>query len=79
MAFQIGAGGEITFVFPVIELHNFVFRAPKKSLSELIANNGLNKGIILPDQNWKRLPNIYGEKSALSLEMNGAEIDSGDM
>ena len=53
MAFQTGAGGEITSVFPVIELHNFVFRAPKKSLSELIANNGLNKGIILPDQNWK--------------------------
>ena len=33
MAFQTGAGGEISAVFPVIELHNFVFRAPKKSLS----------------------------------------------
>ena len=63
----------------MIELHNFVFRAPKKSLSELIANNGLNKGIILPDQNWKGLPNIYGEKSVLSLEVNGAEIDAGNM
>ena len=79
MAFQTGAGGEINSVFPVIELHNFVFRAPKKSLSELIANNGLNKGIILPDQNWKGLPNIYGEKSILSLEVNGAEIDAGNM
>ena len=33
MAFNTGAGGEISAVFPVIELHNFVFRAPKKSLS----------------------------------------------
>ena len=50
-----------------------------RSLSELIANNGLNKGIILPDQNWKGLPNIYDEKSVLSLEVNGAEIDAGNM
>jgi len=31
MAMTIGEQGQIVAVFPVIELHNFVFRAPKKS------------------------------------------------
>ena len=53
MAIKIGENGTIQSIFPVIELHNFVFRAPKKSLSELIANNGLNRGIILSQENWQ--------------------------
>ena len=55
MAIKIGENGQILSVFPVIELHNFVFRAPDKSLSELIANNGLNKGLILSDQTWEKV------------------------
>jgi hypothetical protein len=31
----------------VIELHNFVFRARRKVLSELAASNGLNAGVVL--------------------------------
>ena len=53
MAIKIGENGTIQSIFPVIELHNFVFRAPKKSLSELIANNGLNRSIILSQENWQ--------------------------
>ena len=79
MAIQIGANGEITSVFPVIELHNFIFRAPQKSLSELIANNGLNRGIILSMKNWQKLPDAYAETSVLSLEINGSVIDKGDL
>ena len=75
----VGEQGQIIAVFPVIELHNFVFRAPKKSLSELIANNGLNKGIILSKQNWEQSPEFYDETSVLSLEINGLVIDSGDL
>ena len=30
MAFQAGASGEINSVFPVIELHNYVFALQKK-------------------------------------------------
>ena len=30
MAIKIGKNGTIQSIFPVIELHNFVFRAPKK-------------------------------------------------
>lgn len=50
MAIRIGDGGEIDAVFPVIELHHFVFRAPRKTLVELVANNGLNAGIVLPSE-----------------------------
>jgi len=73
MAIKIGENGQILSVFPVIELHNFVFRAPDKSLSELIANNGLNKGLILSDQTWEKLPDEFDEfdeTSILSLEIN---------
>ena len=56
MAFEIGENNQIISVFPIIELHNFVFRGPKKTLSELIANNGLNKGFILSEKRWRRAP-----------------------
>jgi hypothetical protein len=29
---------------PVIELHNFIFRGPRKTLNELVANNDFNAG-----------------------------------
>jgi len=79
MAIKVGENGTIQSVFPVIELHNFVFRAPQKSLSELIANNGLNKGIILSKDNWQTSAEVYEETSILSLEIGGLEIDSGAM
>lgn len=79
MAIKVGENGQILSVFPVIELHNFVFRAPEKSLSELIANNGLNKGLILSEQTWEKLPDEFDETSILSLEINGSIIDSGDL
>ena len=77
MAIKIGKNGTIHSIFAVIELHNFVFRGPKKSLPELIANNGLNRGVILSRENWQTSAEVYGETSILSLEINGSEIDSG--
>ena len=79
MAIEIGENDKIISVYPIIELHNFVFRAPKKSLSELIANNGLNKGIIISNKNWRTSPEAYNESSLLSLEVNGSVIDSGEL
>ena len=79
MAIKVGENGIIQSIFPVIELHNFVFRAPQKSLPELIANNGLNKGIVLSKNNWQTSAKVYSETSVLSLEINGSEIDSGAM
>jgi 2-keto-4-pentenoate hydratase len=65
MAIKVGENGTIQSIFPVIELHNFVFRAPQKSLSELIANNGLNKGIILSKNNWQTSAKVCSETSVL--------------
>ncbi len=79
MAIEVDADSNILSVFPVIELHNFVFRAPQKSLSELIANNGLNSGIVLSAKTWQKLPEFYENKLSLSLEINGSEIDSGEL
>ena len=77
MAIKIGENGTIYSIFPVIELHNFVFRAPNKSLSELIANNGLNRGVIFPQENWQTPTVFYEDTSILSLEINGSQIDAG--
>jgi hypothetical protein len=48
MALRLGTDGTIAAVFPVIELHHFVFRGLRKTLGELVANNGLNGGFVLP-------------------------------
>ena len=48
MALRIGLDGGIAAAFPVIELHQFVFRAPRKTLAELVANNGINAGVVIP-------------------------------
>ena len=79
MAMFLGENKEIESVFPIIELHNFVFKASKKSLSELIANNGLNRGLVLSEKSWQRKPEDYDETHSLSLEINGCIIDEGNL
>ena len=48
--FAVRLGGDllIASVFPVIELHNNVFRGPVPTSQELIANNALHAGVVLP-------------------------------
>ena len=79
MAFRIGIDGQIDAAFPVIELHNFVFRSAKKSLSELIANNGLNAGIVLPDIDWQQSDKHIKESGKLSLVINDAEMGTAGL
>lgn len=79
MAIEIGTNNNILAVFPIIELHNFVFQAPQKTLPELISNNGLNKGFVTSGTDWKKPSSFYSQKSRLSLEINGSLIDSGDL
>ena len=38
----------IASAFAVIELHNYVFRAPSQTVEELIANNAFHAGVVLP-------------------------------
>ena len=48
LAVRLGDDAEISRVFPVIELHNYVFRSETPTLQELIANSGLHAGVVLP-------------------------------
>lgn len=79
MAVRIGADGTISAVFPVIELHHFVFRGARKTLPELVANNGLNGGIALPAEDWL-LSQAYMERQGeLSVWINDRLIASGEL
>ncbi len=79
MALRIGDDGQIAAVFPVIELHNFVFRAPRKTLVELVANNGLNAGIVLPNEAWLSSQTYLAKRATLSVHVNGSVLGSGEL
>ena len=79
MAVQIGVDGEVASAFPVIELHNYVFRAKAKTLQELIANNGLNAGILLPSVDSPILGLVDARPAALEVTINEAVIDRGPL
>ena len=70
MAFVIDEYFQIKRVFPVIELHNFIFRAPQKNLPELIGNNGLNCGVVVPVQGQHRSVKDLDRLVDLSLRIN---------
>lgn len=79
MALRIGAGGEIVRAFPVVELHNFVFRAKTKTLQELIVNNGLNAGAVLPTieepiEHWNAMV-----QATVEISINGKLIDTAGL
>jgi 2-keto-4-pentenoate hydratase len=79
MAVLIGADGTIGAVFPVIELHHFVFRGMRKTLAELVANNGFNGGFVLPHEPWLVSREYVGRNGALSVRINGHLIASGEL
>jgi 2-keto-4-pentenoate hydratase len=79
MALRIGERGRITAAFPVIELHQFVFRAPRKTLAELVANNGINVGVVVPSNLEKTPLEKWTEAHTLSVAINGKLIDDGPL
>jgi 2-keto-4-pentenoate hydratase len=79
MALRIGDHGQIAAAFPVIELHHFVFRAPRKTLVELVANNGLNAGVVLPAKAWLSSRTSLTKGAALSVSINGGMLGSGEL
>ena len=79
MALRIGATGTIAAAFPVIELHHFVFRGVRNTLAELIANNGLNGGIVLPDAAWQISQHYIERPGTLSIQVNGQPIATGGL
>lgn len=79
MAVRIAPDGTIAAAFPVIELHHFVFRGSRKTLPELVANNGLNAGFVLPHDDWLSSQTYIAEKGTLSVRINGHTVASGDL
>ena len=79
MAVRIGAEGTIAAVFPVIELHHFVFRGTRKTLPELVANNGLNGGVVLPGEDWLLSRDYIEQPGELSVWINDRLIASGEL
>jgi 2-keto-4-pentenoate hydratase len=77
MAVRIASDGTIAAAFPVIELHHFVFRGPRKTLPELVANNGLNGGVVLPHDDWLSSQEYFDRKGTLSVRINGRVVASG--
>ena len=75
MAVRIGPDRTIAAAFPVIELHHYVFRGPRKTLPELVANNGLNAGFVLPNNDWL-LSKAYSDGTGeLSVRINDRLIE----
>ena len=67
----------VASVLPVIELHNYVLRGPKPYAGELIANNALNAGIVVPATEPGRIPNgpLTMRVSIADRTDDSAEVD----
>ncbi len=79
MALRIGEHGRPVAAFPVIELHNFVFRGERKTLVELVANNGLNAGVVLPPEALVTSQGYPATASTLEVSINGRLIGAGNL
>jgi 2-keto-4-pentenoate hydratase len=79
MAVRIGANGAIVAAFPVIELHHFVFRGSPKTLIELVANNGINAGAVLPRDEASMPPDWWEAARTLVVRLNGSVVEAGDL
>ena len=75
MAFSLLDGGQIDRIFPVIELHNLVFRGLKKSLPELIANNCINAGVVVPTNEVENVT----EASEITLQINEQRYSTNEI
>ena len=79
MAIRIGEGGLPIAAFPVIELHNFVFRSPQKTLVELVANNGLNAGVVWSPEAERKSQRNPATASTLEVQINGHIVGAGEL
>lgn len=79
MAVRIGADGRIEVAFPVIELHHFVFRGASKTLAELVANNGINAGAVIPQPLSSTVFVDWVAARVPTVEVNGKPVDSGPL
>lgn len=62
-------------VFPVLELHNLVFRGSPATLPELVANNAIHAGAVLAPGGLH--PAELAADAVLELVVDGSVVDSG--
>ena len=79
MALLIGRDGEPNAAFPVIELHNFVFRGARKTLVELVADNGLNAGVVQPVGEWLLSTKYLAADATLTVQVNDRLLGLGGL
>ena len=79
MAFVIDEYFQIKRIFPVVELHNLIFRAPQKNLSELIGNNGINCGVVVPAKAQHRSSYELDQLVDLSLRINDSRYSTNQL
>lgn len=61
----------ISAAFPVIELHNYVFRNSPHTSQELIGNNAIHAGVVLPPEEPALERNADLQDAAISVAING--------
>ncbi len=79
LAVRLGDDAEIARVFPVIELHNYVFRSETPTLQELVANGGLHAGVVLPATDGTGWGGEEPLDGVLRVEINGRTEEEGSM
>ncbi len=79
LAVRLGDDAEISRVFPVIELHNYVLRSETPTLQELVANSGLHAGVVLPDTDGTEWSGEEPLNGVLRVEINGRTFEEGSM
>ena len=79
LAVRLGDEAEISRVFPVIELHNYVLRSETPNLQELVANSGLHAGVVLPDADGTGWSGEEPLDGVLRIEINGRTVEEGSM
>jgi 2-keto-4-pentenoate hydratase len=78
LAVRIAGDLSIASVFPVIELHNNVFRGAVPTSQELIANNALHAGVVLPSREIPCSDPSELNREMISVFRNGELLGSAN-
>lgn len=68
--------GAVAALFPVVELHDHVLRGTPPSLPELIANNAIHAGVVMP-KDLNLAPTTLPAGARLELEIDGEVVEQG--
>lgn len=53
-----------------------MLRAPRETMVERVANNGLSAGVVLPDQAWLSSAATLAAGTSVSVRLNGGVLGS---